>query len=175
MKPSKHQRLPARSSAPAAAGSMVLGDPLAYLESDGEADASPVSTQYRESWRRFFTTAFAALLLIGTEEGARAAIERPAAAGLGHHASSRFGHRLRDKPRCKGCSIVVSRREVEYGGAEPGDGTASTDSQMQLATFYQFTLRGPDGTLRVITTTNAEAWREGERVNVIAGAKLASR
>jgi len=175
MKRSKRPMLPARSGASPAAGSMVLGDSLAYFEPDGEADASPVSTQYRESWRRFFTTVFAALLLIGTEEGARAAFERPAAAGFGHHSASRFGRHLRDKPRCKDCSIVVSRREVEYGGAEPGDGTASADGQIQLATFYQFTLRGPDGSLRVITTTNAEAWREGERVSVIAGAKLASR
>jgi hypothetical protein len=35
-------------------------------------------------------------------------------------------------------------------------------------------LRQADGSLRVITSTNADAWREGERVSVIEGAKLAN-
>jgi hypothetical protein len=163
------------SPASAAAESIVIGHSLPYIEGDGEADASPVSTQYRESWRRFFATVFAALLLIGTEEGARAAFEHPAATNAGHHASSRNGHHLRDKPRCKGCGVIVSRREIDYGSAGSGDLAAGADGRIQLATFYQFTLREPDGSLRVITTTNSDAWREGERVSIIKGAKLASR
>lgn len=174
MKRSKRSTSSARVSASPAVESIVIGSLPAYLEADGEADASPVSMQYRETWRRFFATLFAALLLIGTEEGARAAFERPTAANSGHQASLRSGHRLHEKPRCKGCGTIVSRREVDYGGAAPGEAAASTDGKIQLATVYQFTLRLPDGSLRVITTTNAEAWREGERVSVIQGAKLAT-
>jgi len=174
VKRSKRSLSPAVAGALPAADSVLLGHAPAYLGGDGEADVCPVSTQYREAWRRFFATLCAALLLIGTEEGARAAFERPTVGNSGHHASTRSGHRLREKPRCKGCGTIVSKREVEYGGPVTGD-VASADGQIQGATFYQFTLRLPDGSLRVITTTNAEAWREGERVSVIQGAKLASR
>jgi hypothetical protein len=172
MKRAKRSPLPNHDRTSPAAESIAISHLLPYLEGDGEADAAPVSTHYRESWRRFFATAFAALLLIGTEEGARAAFEHPAAVSSGHHGLSRNSHRLHEKPKCKSCGTIVSKREVDYGGKGLGDAAASGDGQTQLATFYQFTLREPDGSLRVITTTNAEAWREGERVSVIEGAKL---
>jgi hypothetical protein len=174
MKRSNRSTLITRTGASPAADTIVLGHSLPYFETGSEADASPVSTHYRESWRRFFATLFAALLLIGTEEGARAAFDHPAAAGSGHHAS-RNSHRLHEKPKCKTCGTIVSRREIDNGGTAPGEATTRADGQIQLATFYQFTLRQADGSLRVITSTNADAWREGERVSVIEGVKLASR
>jgi hypothetical protein len=175
MKRAKRSKPYSRVSVSPLAETIVLDHSLPYLETEGEADVSPVSTHYRESWRRFFATVFAALLLIGTEEGARAAFEHPAAASSGHHALARNSHRLHEKPRCKSCGTIVSRREVDYGRNGLGDVAAGGDGQIQLATFYQFTLRLPDGSLRVITTANAEAWREGERVSVIEGAKLANK
>ena len=175
MKRSKRSKPHTRVGVSPLAEAIALDHSLPYLEADGEADVSPVSTHYRESWRRFFATVFAALLLIGTEEGARAAFEHPQATGSGHHASVRNSHRLHQTPRCKSCGTIVSRREVDYGGNGLGDVAAGADGQIQLATFYQFTLRLPDGSLRLITSTNADAWREGEKVSVIEGAKLANK
>jgi hypothetical protein len=175
MKRSKRSTLRTRVSVLPVAEAIVLDHSLPYSEADGEADVSPVSTHYRESWRRFFATVFAALLLIGTEEGARAAFEHPAAASSGHYASSRNSHRLHEKPKCKRCGTIVSKREVDYGGNGLGDAAAGADGHIRLAALYQFTVRLPDGSLRVITSTNAEAWREGERVSVIEGAKLANK
>jgi hypothetical protein len=161
----------------------VFSQSIAYLAAgdadDGEPDAGTVTARFNDAWRQLLVAACATVFLIGTEESARAGFGHPASdAGFASASTSRVkaAHRNQGRPRCTGCGAIVAKREVSSGDSAPEVPTASTAaSKPQPATYYEFTIRLPDGSTRLITASNAEAWREGERVSVIENMNLARR
>jgi hypothetical protein len=144
---------------------------------DGGTEAETIAAQYGKAWSGLLAAVCAAFFLIGTEEVARITIphapsgasiddvrmaharNKARALALAHAAS--YGHR---KAKCTGCGAVVSMREIR-----PTDiaDRPVAESAVQSAAYYEFVIRMPDGSNRVITDPNPEAWREGERVTVI--------
>jgi hypothetical protein len=159
----------------------LFGPSLARLSDPDPADsgleAETIAAQYGKAWSQLLTAVCAVFFLIGTEEVARATVPHaPSAASSGDmrmaHARNRaralamahaasYSHR---KAKCGGCGAVVSMREIR-----PTDVTDRPDAEsaMQSAAYYEFVIRMPDGSNRVVTGANPEAWREGERVTVI--------
>jgi hypothetical protein len=90
-------------------------------------------------------------------------------------APGRSRHRL----KCPGCGSVVSSREIGAGAGTAGPygvkvgitGGATGVTPLQAKKYYAFTVRLNDGSSRVVVDSNPAAWRIGERVNVIDGAK----
>ncbi len=160
----------------------MFGPSLACLANpdpaDGGVEVETIAAQYGKAWTQLLTAVCAVFFLIGTEEVARATISHPAsAASFGDaqklytrnkartsaamaHAGN-YGHR---KAKCPGCGAVVSMREIMPDAISDRPGA---ESLAQDLAHYEFTIRMSDGSTRVITGINSEAWREGERVTVI--------
>jgi hypothetical protein len=148
----------------------MFSQSIAYLADDGEPDAGTVTTRFGDAWRRWLVAVCATVFLIGTEESARAGFGHPAAdAGFASASGSRVkaAHRNQGRPRCSGCGAIVAKREVSSSTVFEASTGPTAAGNLQPATYYEFTLRLPDGSTRLITASNAEAWREGERVSVI--------
>jgi hypothetical protein len=84
------------------------------------------------------------------------------------------GH-SRHRLKCPGCGSVVSSREIGAGAGAAGTygvkGGITGVTPLQAKKYYAFTVRLSDGSSRVVVDSNPAAWRIGERVNVIDGAK----
>jgi hypothetical protein len=144
---------------------------------DGGLEPETIAAQYGKIWGQLLSAVCAVFFLIGTEEIARATVphsesaanfddvrmararNKARALAMTHAAS--YGHRT---PKCTGCGAVVSIREIR-----PADvaGGLVADGPVQGAAYYEFIIRMPDGSNRVVTGATPEAWREGERVTVI--------
>jgi hypothetical protein len=71
--------------------------------------------------------------------------------------------------RCNGCGVVESIRSLapkddQFAAAAPGRPGANGPTR-----DYAITIRMQDGTMRVITDANPAKWKNGERVQIIAG------
>ena len=156
---------------------------FADFDSAGSRDGGGiVGEQIGNSWRRMLATACATIFLIGTEEIARIKIPHPewsANASYSRLAGNQFparktaalahSRKRHDTAKCAGCGSITGKREI-YFPAEPGG--ALEETHAQPATYYEFTVRMPDGSSRIISDANPQAWREGEHVSIIEGKPL---
>lgn len=89
---------------------------------------------------------------------------------------------VRARPRCPGCGMIVSVREVDLqdeaaGHAASDRGLADHPGEARLtpARSHEITIRMADGSSRVINHASPASWRPGERVVVIDGTSPSSR
>jgi hypothetical protein len=85
---------------------------------------------------------------------------------------------VRGKWRCPECGVIVSMRGIGSSGpdavSEPAQYTlAAVDSVPRglSAQRFEFVVRLPDGSRRVIVNADSASWRLGEHVIVIDGAR----
>jgi len=76
--------------------------------------------------------------------------------------------------KCADCGVIESTREIKASDETSrvnasGPIAAGGEIQPKPARNYEITIRLHDGSMRVITDANPAKWRQGERVNIIAG------
>ena len=86
-------------------------------------------------------------------------------------------------PRCPGCGVVESVREVAPGDEADTERRAARSTNRarsapatndQPSGRYEVTVRFRDGTTTMFDAAQPRAWRPGSRVNVIVGAEAAA-
>jgi hypothetical protein len=107
------------------------------------------------------------------------ALNNPVAA---HTVPERASDGVRVRPKCPGCGVIVSMREVDPQSeasalAAPDGVLASNPGEVRSAPArnHEITIRMADGSSRVINHASSASWRPGERVVVIDGAGPSSR
>lgn len=89
---------------------------------------------------------------------------------------------IRARPKCPGCGVIVSMREVDLQGEASSQAVAggvltenSEEARLTPARSHEITIRMADGSGRVINHASPASWRPGERVVVIDGASPSGR
>jgi hypothetical protein len=89
---------------------------------------------------------------------------------------------IRARPKCPGCGVIVSMREVDLQDEAPSQAAAggvsadnSKESQLTPARNHEITIRMADGSSRVINHASPASWRPGERVVIIGSASPSDR
>lgn len=107
------------------------------------------------------------------------ALDNPVAA---HTVPERASDGVRVRPKCPGCGVIVSMREVDpqseaSAQAAPDGALVSNPGEVQSAPArsHEITVRMADGSSRVINHASPASWRPGERVVVIDGTSPSSR
>jgi hypothetical protein len=128
------------------------------------------------------TAIAAAMIWLGA--GSSAQDPAPALGNLvaAHGVPERASAGIRTRPKCPGCGVIVSMREVEPQSEASGQAgrdavLASNTGEVQVTPVrgHEITVRMADGSSRVINHASPANWRPGERVVVIDGAGPSSR
>lgn len=125
------------------------------------------------------------MIWLGASSGASdpvPALDSLPAVGAAQNVPERAVDGIRARPKCPGCGVIVSMREVDLQGEASSQNAAggvltenSKEAQLTSARSHEITIRMADGSSRVINHASPANWRPGERVVVIDSASPSGR